>query len=136
MAALALSRTAGADSLERSFRVGVVLSAPPVQLAAPLKSVALNTPGAAAHALSVAHALSIRASSTGYMLQFEVIDPTVRSVEVVGLGRPLHLTTGVRQVFVPPGNDAEDLTLSYTVTYAEPVQPGALSIPFRATIMP
>ncbi len=136
LAALALSRAAGAGSVQRGFRVGVELNAPPVQVAAPAKSVALNNPAAAPHALSVTHALSIRAVSTGYMLRLEVVDPAVRSVEILGLGRPLRLTSGVREVFVPPGTDADELALSYTVTYAQAVEPGESSIPFRATIVP
>jgi hypothetical protein len=92
--------------------------------------------GGGGHSVTVANALVLgRFPSRALRMQLEIVDPAVKSVEVLGLGAPVHLERGPRSVLVPSEGADGPVTLSYVVHYADGGgQPAR--VPLRATIVP
>ncbi|HXS51294.1 MAG TPA: hypothetical protein VN782_02085 [Usitatibacter sp.] len=95
---------------------------------------AANLPKSSASASGASNELRLSIpTSSGYLVRFEVVDPAVEHVEIRGLGPVIRITSGAREVFVPPNRDEQ------TITYSVEVRPGsrlAGAPPVRATLLP
>lgn len=134
MAALPFCAWAGSAST----RFGVTVKVAPA-IALRGESAAATPVKGATRTLSVSNALAIRdAAAMGYRLRFEIMDPGVRSVDVLGFERPIHVESGNPTVYLPSqtGMPSTPRTLTYVVTYAEGVEPAGHSIPMRMTVQP
>jgi hypothetical protein len=130
-----LSGSALAGSVAQGFHVRVDLNASTgVRLEAP--ATAAIVPAADPHSVTVPSALVIRTSRTHALrIRLEVVDPAVKSIEVLGLGKPVHVERGPTSVLVPPEGKDGTRTLSYVVSYGKDGR-SRRGVPLLATVIP
>lgn len=133
LAALCLPAAAG--NVSRGFNVTVDLNGGSgVRLEAP--AAAPIAPTAAGNSVTVANALVIRTyRARALRLRLEIVDPAVKSVEVLGFGKPVHVEGGAASVLVRSEGADGLRTLSYVVHYGKDARQRA-RVPLLATIVP
>lgn len=125
--------SAAAASVAQGFHVRVDLNASTgmrLEAAPAAATVPATGPVTVPNALVIrtfrAHALRLR---------LEVVDPAVKSVDVLGLGKPVHIEHGGKSVLVPSAGKDGTRTLSYVVSYVGDGRARG-SVPLLATVMP
>ena len=127
-----LSSPGWAGSVSHGLTVRVKLAAR-IAIEARPKSAAATDAG---RALSVRNALVIRPGQAhGLRIRFEIMDPAVSSVEVLGLGKPLRVARDAPAVVAGP-EDSAPRSLSYVVHYGDSGETPRGSVPIRVTLLP
>lgn len=128
-----LSSPAWAGSVSHGFSVRVKPPGASVAIEAHPKSAAATDEG---RSLSVRDALVIRPGlAHGLRIRFEIVDPAVSSVDVLGLGKPLHVEHDAAAVVAGP-DDSATRRLSYVVHYGDSSRTPRRSVPLRVTLLP
>ncbi len=102
-------------------------------------AVELTSRDAAAHAVLLPGAATFEVFSNlpGYWLRFEVSDPAVTEVEVLGLGTPIRVGPAGAGAYVAlgrAGGARSRRTLDYRIRYAQGVAPGKRPAPLLLSI--
>ena len=133
---------AGAESGSRKAQVDFAIRIPEVLR---LKSIAQlrtlvvpdESSGARVVEVSAANVFEVVTTLRAYSLQFDIVDPDVTAVEVVGLGEAVEVAGGGALVRFAPASSAERRVLrnlTYRFHFARGARPGPRPMPIAMSV--
>ena len=127
-----------AGSTDARFNVTVHLAPAggSMSIAAPSSGAAAAPAGAGPHSILLPKAMEVRTTAIPTRLRFEITDPGVASVDVLGLGRPVHVGNSAIGIMIPPSSHGRSVSISFVIRYREGASPGEARSPIRATFLP